>query len=96
MKIGVVYAAPTRQAWLSVEVPDGATVKDAIERSGILQQFPEIDLEQHKVGIFSKLAKLDATLADGDRIEIYRPITCDPKTVKRKAKAEGEEETSES
>ncbi len=96
MKIGVVYASPTRQAWLSVEVPDGTTVKDTIERSGILQQFPEIDLEQQKVGIFSKLTKLDATLADGDRIEIYRPITCDPKMVKRKAKAEGEEEASES
>ncbi|GAO37629.1 protein RnfH [Sulfuricella sp. T08] len=95
MKIGVVYAAPTRQAWLSVEVLDGATVRDAIERSGILQQFPEIDLEQQKVGIFSKLTKLDAALADGDRIEIYRPITCDPKTVKRKAKTEGEEEASE-
>lgn len=95
MKIRVVYASPTRQAWLSVEVPDDTTVKDAIERSGILQQFPEIDLEQHKVGIFSKLTKLDTTLADGDRIEIYRPITCDPKMVKRKAKTEGEEDASE-
>lgn len=95
MKIGVIYASPTRQAWLSVEVPDGTTVKDAIEHSGILQQFPEIDLEQQKVGIFSKFTKLDTTLTDGDRIEIYRPITCDPKMVKRKAKAEGEEEASE-
>ncbi|MGE5028090.1 MAG: RnfH family protein, partial [Betaproteobacteria bacterium] len=80
------------QVWLTVEVPDGATIGDAIERSGILRQFPEIDLEQQKVGIFGKLAKLDAALADGDRVEIYRPITCDPKTVRRKAKAEGEEE----
>ena len=91
MKIGIAYAVPTRQVWLNVEVPDGATVQDAIERSGILKQFPDIDLEQQKVGIFSKLAKLDAVLADGDRVEIYRPITCDPKTVKRKAKAEGDE-----
>lgn len=88
MKIGIAYAAPTRQAWLSIEVPDGTCVKDAIERSGILQQFPEIDLEQQKVGIFSKLVKLDAALADGDRIEIYRPITCDPKTVKRRPKSD--------
>lgn len=88
MKVRIAYASPTRQAWLSVEVPDGATVRDAIERSGILQQFPEIDLEQQKVGIFSKLTKLDATLADGDRIEIYRPITCDPKTVKRRPKSD--------
>ncbi len=96
MKISIAYASPTRQVWLATEAPDGATVKDAIERSGILKQFPEIDLEQQKVGIFSKLAKLDAALADGDRIEIYRPITCDPKMVKRKAKTEGEEEIAES
>jgi hypothetical protein len=47
------------------------------------KQFPEIDMEKNKVGIFSKL---DAVLSDGDRIEIYRPIICDPKTVPRKAK----------
>jgi putative ubiquitin-RnfH superfamily antitoxin RatB of RatAB toxin-antitoxin module len=88
MKIGIAYASPSRQTWLNDEVPDGATVKDAIERSGILKQFPEIDLEQQKVGIFSKLAKLDALLEDGDRVEIYRPITCDPKTVKRRPKSE--------
>lgn len=88
MKIGIAYASPSRQTWLNVEVPDGATVKDAIERSGILKQFPEIDLEQQKVGIFSKLTKLDALLEDGDRVEIYRPITCDPKTVKRRPKSE--------
>jgi hypothetical protein len=95
MKIGIAYASTSRQAWLTVEVPDGATIADAIERSGVLKQFPEIDLEQQKVGIFGKLAKLDAALADGDRVEIYRPIICDPKTVKRKAKAEGEEEAAE-
>jgi putative ubiquitin-RnfH superfamily antitoxin RatB of RatAB toxin-antitoxin module len=88
MIVGVAYAATARQAWLSVELPDGATVKDAIERSGVLKQFPEIDLEQQKVGIFSKVCKLDAVLADGDRVEIYRPIICDPKAVRRKPKAE--------
>ena len=90
MKIGIAYALPNRQVWFDVNLPDGATVKEAIERSGILKQFPEIDLEKNKVGIFSKLSKLDAVLADGDRVEIYRPITCDPKTVPRKAKAAGD------
>ena len=89
MIVGVAYAAPARQAWLTVELPDGATVMDAIERSGVLKQFPEIDLEQQKVGIFSKVCKLDAVLADGDRVEIYRPIICDPKAVRRKAKPDG-------
>lgn len=87
MKIGIAYALPQRQVWFDVELPDGATIQDAIERSGILKQFPEINLEQQKVGVFSKLSKLDAVLNDGDRVEIYRPITCDPKNVPRKAKA---------
>ncbi len=87
MKIGIAYALPKRQAWFDVELPDGATIQDAINRSGILKQFPEIDLEKNKVGIYSKLSKLDTVLSDGDRVEIYRPITCDPKSVPRKAKA---------
>ena len=86
MKIGIAYALPQRQAWFDVELPDGSTIQDAINRSGILKQFPEIDLEKNKVGIFGKVSKLDAALNDGDRVEIYRPITCDPKTVPRKAK----------
>jgi len=87
MKIGIAYALPQRQVWFDVEVPEGTTIQDAINRSGILKQFPGIDLEQQKVGIYGKLSKLDAVLNDGDRVEIYRPITCDPKTVPRKAKA---------
>lgn len=86
MRIGIAYALPQRQAWIEIEVPDGATIQDAINRSGILKQFPEIDIEQQKVGIFGKVSKPDAVLNDGDRVEIYRPITCDPKTVPRKSK----------
>ena len=87
MKIGIAYALPQRQAWFDIEIPDGATIQDAINRSGILKQFPEIDLEKNKIGVYGKVSKLDAVLNDGDRIEIYRPIICDPKTVPRKAKA---------
>ncbi|MFA7240098.1 MAG: RnfH family protein [Sulfuricellaceae bacterium] len=90
MKVKVFYASTSRHANLTADLPDGATVKDAIERSGILKQFPEIDLGTQKAGIFGKLVKLDAPIEDGDRVEIYRPITCDPKTVKRRPKAEGE------
>jgi len=86
MKIGIAYASPKRQVWFDVEIPDGATIHDAIHRSGILKQFTEINLEQQKVGVFGKVSKLDAVLNDGDRVEIYRPITCDPKTVSRKTK----------
>jgi len=84
MKVGVVYATPARQSWLTIDVPDGSTVKDAIDKSGILRQFPEIDLEAQKVGIYGKATTLEAVVEDGARIEIYRPITADPKTVRRR------------
>ncbi len=82
--VGVSYATPQRQLWMTVQVPEGSTVRDAIEASLILDEFPEIDLDAQKVGVFGKLAKLDQKLADEDRVEIYRPITADPKAVKRK------------
>ncbi|MEW6163866.1 MAG: RnfH family protein [Pseudomonadota bacterium] len=84
MQIGVAYSEPGQQIWLTIEVPDEATVQDAIERSGVLRQFPHIDLATQKVGVFGKLVKLDAALRPGDRVEIYRAIICDPQTVPRK------------
>jgi uncharacterized protein len=84
MQIGVAYSEPGQQVWLNIEVPDKATVQEAIERSGILKQFPQIELTVQKVGVFGKLVKLDAALRPGDRVEIYRAIVCDPATVPRK------------
>jgi len=84
MQIGVAYSEQAQQIWLTIEVPDEATVKDAIERSGILRMFPHIDLANQKVGIFGKIVKTEAPLRPGDRVEIYRPITCDPQTVPRR------------
>lgn len=91
MQIGVAYSEPAQQIWLTIEVPDGATVGDAIERSGILRMFPHIDLTTQKVGIFGKVVKSDTALRPGDRVEIYRPITCDPQTVPRRD-ASGDED----
>jgi uncharacterized protein len=84
MNVGVCYAVADRQLWMRIDVPDGSNVEQVISLSGILQQFPEIDLVQQKVGIFGKLTKLDVEIKDGDRVEIYRQITADPKQVKRR------------
>jgi hypothetical protein len=84
MQIGVAYSEPGQQIWLNIEVPDESTVKDAIQRSGILKQFPHINLAAQKVGVFGRLVKLEAGLKAGDRIEIYRGIIADPATVPRK------------
>ncbi len=92
MQIGVAYSEPTNQIWLTTEVPDDSTVQAAIDKSGILRMFPAIDLGAQKVGIFGKLVKLDAVLRPGDRVEIYRAITCDPQTVPRRDGAGGDED----
>jgi hypothetical protein len=84
MQIGVAYSEPGQQIWLNIEVPDEATVSEAIDRSGILKQFPHIDLASQKVGVFGRLVKLDSALKAGDRIEIYRAIIADPATIQRK------------
>jgi uncharacterized protein len=84
MQIGVAYSEPSQQIWLNIEVPDDATVQQAIEKSGILRMFPNIDLTSQKIGVFGKLVKPEAMLHPGDRVEIYRAITCDPLTVPRR------------
>ena len=92
MQIGVAYSEAANQIWLTTEVPDDSTVQAAIEKSGILRMFPTIDLSAQKVGVFGKLVKLDAPLRPGDRVEIYRPITCDPQTLPRRDGAGGDED----
>lgn len=84
MNVGVCYALADRQLWMRLEVPADSKVEDAIKLSGLLKLYPEIDLEVQKVGIFGKMAKLDSPIQEGDRVEIYRPITADPKLVKRR------------
>ncbi|MEM8553224.1 MAG: RnfH family protein [Pseudomonadota bacterium] len=74
MNVGIAVATHTAQVWMKIEVPDGSTVEEVIEHSGVLGQFPDIDLAVNKVGIFGAVKKLDTKVADGDRVEIYRPI----------------------
>ena len=91
ISVEVAYALPQNQEVLSLKIRSGAVVSEAIERSGILRDFPEIDLADAKVGIYGKQVKLDAVLRDKDRIEIYRPLIADPKEIRRKRAAEGKE-----
>lgn len=89
IQVEVAYARPERQVILPVMLPAGSTIEQAIEQSGVLSEFPEIDLGQNKVGIFGKLSKKTAELKAGDRVEIYRPLLADPKEVRRRREAEG-------
>jgi len=87
--VEVIYAIPASQIIYTVEVDENATVEEAILSSGLLDEYPEIDLKINKVGIFSKLTKLDKSLQHKDRIEIYRKLIADPKAVRKQRAAEG-------
>jgi putative ubiquitin-RnfH superfamily antitoxin RatB of RatAB toxin-antitoxin module len=87
--VEIAYALPSQQIILKLHVEAGATAEQAIRVSGILEKFPEIDLEQNKIGIFGKLSKPDSVLREHDRVEIYRPLIADPKEVRRQRAAEG-------
>lgn len=89
INVEVAYAEPQRQLIIPVNVDLGTTVGAAIVQSGIMIEFPELDIENSKVGIFGKVSTMDTRLKDGDRVEIYRPLIADPKEVRRKRAAEG-------
>ena len=83
MRVEVVYALRNRQYLLEVTLVGEATVRQAVERSGILQLCPGIDLARTTLGIFGKIATPDTKLRHGDRVEIYRPLIADPKDARR-------------
>jgi len=78
-----VYASTTQQTLVSLRVPLGATIKEVIVSSGILDIYPELLLDTLKVGIFSQQKSLDNIVTHGDRIEIYRPLLIHPMEARR-------------
>lgn len=89
INVEVAYAKPETQVIIPLTVNKGATIEQAIKQSGILETFPEIDLKNNRVGVFSKLGKLDQTLRDKDRVEIYRKLIADPKEIRKQRAAQG-------
>lgn len=86
--VEVAYALPDQQVIMPVQVPPDATAEQAIAASGMLNRFPEIDLEKQKIGIFSKIVPLTQALQPRDRVEIYRPLIADPKAARRERAAQ--------
>ncbi|HEY2622961.1 MAG TPA: RnfH family protein [Dyella sp.] len=82
--VNVVYAEPERQLVRRVTLPVGSTVMQAIEASGIAQAVAGLVIDQERLGIFSRKAAPDQVLGEGDRVEIYRPLTLDPKEARRR------------
>ncbi|GAB3373212.1 RnfH family protein [Spongiibacter taiwanensis] len=89
MHVEIAYALPRQQRIVALELSEPCSVREAARRSGLQQQFPELDMESVDLGIFGKVvSKPDEQLvADGDRVEIYRPLIADPKEVRKQRAA---------
>jgi hypothetical protein len=83
LRVEVACALPERQLLLELEVADGTTVKEAIERSGVKDRFPGVQIVQGQVGVFGRVVGLEAPVHDGDRVEIYRPLIASPRDARR-------------
>jgi putative ubiquitin-RnfH superfamily antitoxin RatB of RatAB toxin-antitoxin module len=84
IRVSVVCAAPDRVFLRELDLPRGASVRDAIEASGIHQAWPEVQVVAERLGVFARKADFTTLLNDGDRVEIYRPLKIDPKDARRK------------
>ncbi len=89
MRVWVVYALPDRQAVQELQLPESATVADAVARSGLLQQFPEIGDRPLACAIYGRPVADSQALCADDRVEILRPLQVDPKESRRRAAARG-------
>jgi putative ubiquitin-RnfH superfamily antitoxin RatB of RatAB toxin-antitoxin module len=87
ISVEVVYALPEQACIVPLKVKPGTTIRQAIELSGLLQKFPEIDLDRNQTGIYSRLKEPGTVLRDGDRVEIYRGLRVDPKEARRRRAA---------
>lgn len=83
LNIEVVYAKPDEQTSVRLSLPPGTTAEQAVQRSGLLTLYPEIDPMNLKLGVFGVACQFETVLKDGDRVEIYRPLLNDPKTARR-------------
>lgn len=84
IRVAVVYALPAEQVVEQLRMAPGSTVSEAIEQSGLLRRFPQTEGCTYDVGVYGKAVVRDTRLADGDRVEIYRPLTVDPKDARRR------------
>lgn len=90
INVEVAYALPSEQTLIQLAVDPGTTMYDAVQNSGLLNKYPELDLDSTPMGIFGKAERKpkERVLEEGERVEIYRPLIADPKEVRKKRAAE--------
>lgn len=81
--IEVAYAQPDNQVVVPLRVRAGVGAREAVRQSGLLERFPGIELNKVTLGVFGVRVSPGAPLAQGDRVEIYRPLQVDPKQARR-------------
>lgn len=84
VEVELAYVNNEQSCIIPVKLTGPATIREVIEKSGILEDFPEIDLAVNRVGIFGRLRELDNPVVEGDRVEIYRALLADPKESRRR------------
>ncbi|MDX1459905.1 MAG: RnfH family protein [Xanthomonadales bacterium] len=84
IRVEVAHARPDKQVIRALDVPEGCTVSEAIALSGIERDFPELEIDPERLGIFGERVSETRVLVAGDRVEIYRPLIADPKEARRK------------
>lgn len=100
--VEVAYALAEEQKIIALDVPPGTTARQAVRMSGMVESFPEIDVDQATMGIFSQVLGTkglpgpdEYRLQAKDRVEIYRPLVADPKEVRKKRAAKARERRAE-
>jgi putative ubiquitin-RnfH superfamily antitoxin RatB of RatAB toxin-antitoxin module len=84
MKVEVAYSPePGRIDLCVVELPEGSTLGQALQASGLLARHPEIAAQALETGIWGRRQPLQAVLRERDRVEVYRPLKVDPKEARR-------------
>ena len=87
ISVEVVCALPARQRVVKLSLAAGTTAREAVRASGLGAAFPNLDLERCQLGIYGRAIPGEHALADGDRVEIYRPLLADPREARRRAAA---------
>ncbi len=84
MKIAVAFSpGPGEALELSLELPEGATAIDAIGASGLAERFPDVDIGAATLGVWGRACAAQTRLREGDRVEVYRPLSMDPNEARR-------------
>lgn len=82
--VSVAAGTASRQALVTLVLPAGSRVADAVERSGVLARFPQRDRERLDYAVFGERVEPGRLLASGDRVEVLRALRVDPKEARRR------------